>query len=172
MKQFKEYRRKLDLPIPDMQILRRRLPAGAIPMEPHHVFKKRDRLYYQVQFMHEDGRLESVNRFYEIMNIDDFHLGDLKLYVVEGHGWKLCDWRDYPGIDEECFWIWRPDKNRESTRGNAGERHPNSKLNWRLVRKIRKEYAAGGTSYPKLGRKYGVHHSVIGRVVINELWVE
>lgn len=45
-----------------------------------------------------------------------------------------------------------------------------AKLTPDKVRRIRNEYAAGGTSHRKLGRKYGLDHSQIGHIVSGQHW--
>ena len=51
-----------------------------------------------------------------------------------------------------------------------GSLHPKSKLTEDLVRNIRSECSNGKKEYVKLGRKYGVHRSLIRKVVIREKW--
>lgn len=51
-----------------------------------------------------------------------------------------------------------------------GEECHSSKLNDEIVRQIRADYAAGGTSYPKLADKYGIHHVHLARVVRRDVW--
>lgn len=52
----------------------------------------------------------------------------------------------------------------------CGLRHHNAKLTEDTVRTLRAEYAAGGISTAKLGRKYGVTQSNIVRVIHREVW--
>lgn len=59
-------------------------------------------------------------------------------------------------------------KNRRQCR--LGEDHPNSKLTWEQVNSIRQEYAAGGTTFQKLGRKYQVDQTLIHRIVRGIAW--
>ena len=61
------------------------------------------------------------------------------------------------------------DQIRHGTR-RAGERQHTAKLTKGDVVEIRRAYATGGTSYPILGRKYGVSFSTIGRIVKREIW--
>ena len=51
-----------------------------------------------------------------------------------------------------------------------GEGHLMAKLSENDVRDIRSEYALGNTSHRKLGRKYGVDKSLIGRIIKRKLW--
>ena len=53
---------------------------------------------------------------------------------------------------------------------HRGEDQHLAVLNEELVREIRRLYAAGGTSYRKLGILFGVHYSVIGSIVRRESW--
>lgn len=47
-----------------------------------------------------------------------------------------------------------------------------AKLNWALVEEIREEYANTKTSYAKLGQKYNVDASTVGRIIRREAWTE
>lgn len=51
-----------------------------------------------------------------------------------------------------------------------GEQQGNRKLTEAAVREIRRLYASGHYSHPKLGRMFDVSHSTIGRIVRNEIW--
>lgn len=51
-----------------------------------------------------------------------------------------------------------------------GESSPHSKLTDAQVLSIRSEYAAGGTSYSKLGKKYGCCFQLIHQVVKRKIW--
>lgn len=51
-----------------------------------------------------------------------------------------------------------------------GEAHGRAKLTNAAVIEIRRRYAAGGTSQPKLAREFGVDHTVIGDIVRREKW--
>jgi hypothetical protein len=53
-----------------------------------------------------------------------------------------------------------------------GEKHGQSKLNWDIVRAIRKEYAEGNISQGKLAKRYGVNQTTIRDVVLNKNWKE
>lgn len=59
---------------------------------------------------------------------------------------------------------------RHSAASSCGERASNVRLTADQVRAIRREYAAGGTSYPKLGRKYGCTHQSIYDIVRRKNW--
>ncbi len=61
------------------------------------------------------------------------------------------------------------DKKRHGTEA-YGERQWKARLTTDLVRTIRAEYAAGGTSHPRLARKYGVHQSTIGHMLRGTTW--
>lgn len=52
----------------------------------------------------------------------------------------------------------------------VGERSGHAKLTDDLVRGIREEYAAGGTSYTKLAKKHSVCFQLIGQVVTRKIW--
>lgn len=52
----------------------------------------------------------------------------------------------------------------------SGERNGRAKLNEESVREIRRLYAAGGTSIPKLAAKFGVGKSAVGYVVQGVTW--
>ena len=47
----------------------------------------------------------------------------------------------------------------------CGEQHPLSKLRNPQADQIRQQYEQGGTSYRRLGREYGVSHTVVFRIV-------
>ena len=51
-----------------------------------------------------------------------------------------------------------------------GENCHNSKLTRKVVQSIRRDYAAGGMSYPHLAKKYGLHHVYIGMIVRRKVW--
>jgi hypothetical protein len=51
-----------------------------------------------------------------------------------------------------------------------GEKCHSSKLTDEIVRAIRAEYAAGGVSYPEIGKKYGLHPVHVGTVVRRKTW--
>lgn len=52
-----------------------------------------------------------------------------------------------------------------------GERQWKAKLDPEKVRSIRAEYATGGTSFPRLAKKYNVqHHSTIMNIVHRKTW--
>ncbi len=53
---------------------------------------------------------------------------------------------------------------------SRGSRHPGSKLTEANVRRIRRVYAGGKTSYVKLGREYGVDSTLIVRIVQRKRW--
>jgi hypothetical protein len=52
----------------------------------------------------------------------------------------------------------------------SGERNPKAVLSDADAEEIRSEYAAGGTSYLRLARKYGVARNTIGRIVKGETY--
>lgn len=52
-----------------------------------------------------------------------------------------------------------------------GERHFAAKLNEAKVREIRSMYDTGEYGMRELGRKFGVHHGVISKIVHNKLWI-
>lgn len=60
-------------------------------------------------------------------------------------------------------------KNRESGGSQPGERNPFSKLTDADVRAIRSELAKGRT-YADIGKQFGVHLSVIGRIATRKSW--
>ena len=47
----------------------------------------------------------------------------------------------------------------------GGPGYGRAKLTAEQVREIRAKYAAGGTSWPKLGKEYGLTHPAIGRII-------
>jgi len=51
-----------------------------------------------------------------------------------------------------------------------GSAHMNAKLTETVVRAIRDEYAAGGTSYSRLAKKYGVSLTAIAAVITRKYW--
>ena len=51
------------------------------------------------------------------------------------------------------------------------ENHPNAKLNWDVVRSIRKEYKEG-LSLSKIAIKYNVKKANIWKVIANYSWIE
>jgi hypothetical protein len=51
-----------------------------------------------------------------------------------------------------------------------GEKCHSAKLTEQDVRTMRSEYAAGGVSYPDLGRKYNIHAVTVGRIVRRKEW--
>jgi len=51
-----------------------------------------------------------------------------------------------------------------------GERHGNAKLNENKVVEMRSEYAAGGTSFPKVARKYGIDTSTAYAIIKRKSW--
>lgn len=53
---------------------------------------------------------------------------------------------------------------------NAGTRNGRARLTEDDVRKMRAEYAAGGTSFKKIGEKYGVRHYAARAAIIGETW--
>ena len=53
---------------------------------------------------------------------------------------------------------------------HLGEEHGRAKLTDDDVREIRALYATGNYSQPILGKRYGVVHSTIGRIVRGEHW--
>lgn len=55
---------------------------------------------------------------------------------------------------------------------NKGEQNGAAKLTWPEVRQIRQRYAAGGTTYKRLGEEYGVDHSTIFLIVKHKKWHE
>ncbi len=59
--------------------------------------------------------------------------------------------------------------------GYTGEDNYNSKLTWREVRKIRKEYGwfgKDGLSTYALADKYGISQLVISKIINNKIWIE
>jgi hypothetical protein len=61
-------------------------------------------------------------------------------------------------------------KNRQRNGVCLGEENKRSKLKESDVIQIRNEYALGGTSHRKLGRKFGVDGALIGRIVNRQQW--
>lgn len=57
-----------------------------------------------------------------------------------------------------------------ANRQSKGETHGTAKLTELEVREIRKRYAAGGVTHRQLGELYGVHHTVVGRIVRRKHW--
>jgi group I intron endonuclease len=53
-----------------------------------------------------------------------------------------------------------------------GDDNGSAKLNWNIVENIRSEYAIGGVSCEKIGKKYGVNKTTIARIIRNEKWVD
>ena len=60
---------------------------------------------------------------------------------------------------------------RGRQRGAVGEDNPARKLTDSKVRRIRRMYATGNWTQSDLGRKFGVHQSIIGHVVNFETWL-
>ena len=54
--------------------------------------------------------------------------------------------------------------------GHCGENHHSAVLNDNAVRHIKLLYATGVYSYRQISELYGVHLSVIGKVVIGRIW--
>lgn len=54
----------------------------------------------------------------------------------------------------------------------AGKRSPNARLTDVQVLQIRREYAKGGISLERLGRRYGISKRAIGRIVKRETYVQ
>lgn len=52
----------------------------------------------------------------------------------------------------------------------VGVTNPNAKLTPEKVRAMRVEYAAGGTSFPKLAKKYGVTHNAAEQAIKRQTW--
>ena len=61
-------------------------------------------------------------------------------------------------------------RGRKVRSGAKGIRNCKSKLNDKLVREIRVEYALGTTSTIKLARKHGVSQSLISHITNNRIW--
>lgn len=61
------------------------------------------------------------------------------------------------------------DRKRDGTE-MMGEVNPKAKVNPDAVRDIRRLYAAGGWTYERLGERYGLYHSTIGRIVRGIYW--
>ena len=57
-------------------------------------------------------------------------------------------------------------------RSLTGEKHFNSKLTWKIIRKIREEYSKNETTYYKLSKKYNISDTVIGYIINNQIWKE
>jgi hypothetical protein len=53
---------------------------------------------------------------------------------------------------------------------HCGEKNGNAKLNWKLIRYIRKEYGKNKISFRKLGKRYGVSGWNISQIIKGELW--
>ncbi len=53
---------------------------------------------------------------------------------------------------------------------SRGSKNPSAKLNWQIVKEIRKEYESIKISYVKLAKKYHVDASTIGRIIRKEIW--
>jgi hypothetical protein len=52
----------------------------------------------------------------------------------------------------------------------TGEKGPGAKLTWEQVNEMRARYAAGGTSYSRLARQYGVSAGHIGGIIRRKFW--
>lgn len=52
-----------------------------------------------------------------------------------------------------------------------GKHWTTTKLTWKIVQKMRKEYKMGKTTYRKLSKKYGVCYNTIEHVIRNMTWV-
>ncbi len=58
------------------------------------------------------------------------------------------------------------------TKPLRGERHPQSKVTWDVVRKIRSEYAHGGVTKLFLARKFGIGACQVGNIISGKHWRE
>lgn len=66
-----------------------------------------------------------------------------------------------------------PRRERKSIRHLYGaEGSAVAKMTWKKVRALRSRYAAGGISYLKLGKEYGISESQVSRIVRNQDWIE
>lgn len=63
-------------------------------------------------------------------------------------------------------------KSEEMKKKISGENHYFSKLNWEIIREIRREYSSGEFTYAKLAKKYNVDPSNIFYIVKNKSWKE
>ncbi len=52
-----------------------------------------------------------------------------------------------------------------------GEKHGGSKLTEKQVAQIREEYKKGNTTYRKLGKKYDIDYSTIGKIIRGKRWM-
>ena len=53
-----------------------------------------------------------------------------------------------------------------------GSKNPASKLTWKIVDEIRKEYKKGYSTHESLAKKYNISSSTIGRLLRRETWVK
>lgn len=115
---------------------------------------------------------------------------DCKNYpTYGGRGIELCEaWHDF-----EAFWAWyqssgfevglqidrinndgpySPENCRWTTSKNNNRNRSNNKLDVSKVAEIRAELAKGirGTAL-RLAKEYGVHHSLIYRIKLNQQWL-
>lgn len=63
-----------------------------------------------------------------------------------------------------------PTRNSGLIRANSGAKHPAAKLNEAQVRRIRRLYAKGGTSYEAIANRFDVSTSAVRRIVTGEQW--
>ena len=61
---------------------------------------------------------------------------------------------------------------RKISKANSGENNGQSKMNWKIVRKIRQDYISGEYSQKSLSEKYNVSRYMIWSVVNNKRWIE
>ena len=55
---------------------------------------------------------------------------------------------------------------------NNGENNPNVKINYKIAKKIKKEYLLKKITRKKLGEKYKISKSTIDRILTNKYWTE
>jgi hypothetical protein len=75
-------------------------------------------------------------------------------------------------LENLCWETPKQNSARRVEHGTApvGSRNPRSKLTEQQITDIREKYAAGGTSYPKLAREFGVSFALIGHIVNRKTW--
>lgn len=72
-------------------------------------------------------------------------------------------------------WGTRQENYKDSIRhgtDSSGERHGQTKLTWKKVRKIRKLYATGDYTQVELGLRFRITQASINYIVHNKRWIE
>lgn len=64
--------------------------------------------------------------------------------------------------------IDRDNKNRQA----SGENNGNSKLNWSMVKEIRRKHDVDGMIQQQLANEYNVNRRDIGMIINNEIWID